>query len=1197
MGQMRIKQLELLGFKSFKDKTVLSFPAGITAILGPNGCGKSNIVDALRWVLGEQSPKHLRGQEMSDVVFAGNEGNPPLGMAEVTLVLENSASEPVARESAGVLGNNWTEVMVSRRYFRSGESEYLLNKIPCRLRDITEFFLGTGAGTKAYSIIEQGRVDHLINAKPEEMRMLIEEAAGVSLYRSRRLTAERKLERTQENLSRVADLLRELERQLGALRRQAKKAEQYRALQEEFKTVDLTLLCQAYRSLAGEVANLDTQRSRLLQQEEELAQEEQQALAERAQASTALAQEEAALRAIEERYQALESLRRQGEQKKQFLLQQEQQLTARASASEEEATALAEKQEQTQGEIASIVERCSEIQRLLLEDETLLRTHEQESSTLQHTLAQREAGVEEIKTEIVDLLTQEAQVQNAQAYARRRASEVEQRLHVLAREAERVRELGVETEQALAAVQTRAAHLHDRLLAGQRQHAEKTGGLREIASTAEQLDGQLTVAWAKQAELRARLATLEEMEEGYERYPQGVRSIMASPETPAGICGVVAQMVEVPQEYERAVAAVLRDKLEYVVVSRIEDGLSAVEHLHGTQAGHGSFIPLQPRATNGSTHGNHDTDGHRAAGEGTAPLLDFLIVDQRYRAVAEALLGDALLVPDLRAGLRLWCQNGAHRTFVTREGEVITAQGVVSGGSEGFAEEILLERRREIRALREEVERQETVVADLVRQRQEMKQKQQELEGEVLHLEAEARALGQEREALQHEEGKLEGEHRRLLDKQESITYERQTLQSEFQSLTQEITTREGREAEISAQRREHEATLTAWQAEVAQAKVDVERQRTRTDELRVHVAEQRERQQGMRAQLVSLHDRQRELDERLAACRAEIETAKREIERVRGSVAELTTRLAQSAADQEVAAQEQAQRQDSCAQLRAQGRACEDCLEQGRVTRARLQEEKTRTEVSLAEKRVGREHIEATVRERYDVMVEEVLIQYADSPLEESLGEARRQELRDKLARLGEVNPGAAAELVEVEERYAFLQSQETDLRRSLDDLQNTIAKLDRESRERFHDTLRQVDTKFCEVYDRLVEGGKAHVRLTNEEDFAESGVELAVQPPGKRLRSLQLLSGGEKALAALSFTFALFLIRPSPFCVLDEVDAPLDDANVSRFNQLVEEMSKTTQIILVTHNKRTMEAASTLYGVTMQDPGVSTLVSVRVS
>src|SRR5207247_881521 len=313
---MRIKQLELLGFKSFKDKTVLSFPAGITAILGPNGCGKSNIVDALRWVLGEQSPKHLRGQEMSDVVFAGNEGNPPLGMAEVTLVLENSATEPVAKESAGVLGNNWTEVMVTRRYFRSGESEYLLNKIPCRLRDITEFFLGTGAGTKAYSIIEQGRVDHLINAKPEEMRALIEEAAGVSLYRSRRLTAERKLERTQENLSRVADLLRELERQLGALRRQAKKAEQYRAFQDELKTVDLTLLSQAFRTLNGELEALAERRAALAEQEVQLTQEEQRLVVARAHALEALAREETMLHEVEEQRRTLESQLQQGEQRK-----------------------------------------------------------------------------------------------------------------------------------------------------------------------------------------------------------------------------------------------------------------------------------------------------------------------------------------------------------------------------------------------------------------------------------------------------------------------------------------------------------------------------------------------------------------------------------------------------------------------------------------------------------------------------------------------------------------------------------------------------------------------------------------------------------------------------------------------------------------------------------------------------------------
>lgn len=1199
MGQMRIKQIELLGFKSFKNKTVLTFPAGITAIVGPNGCGKSNVVDALRWVLGEQSPRHLRGQEMGDVVFAGTDGNPPMGMAEVALVLENSAPEPTAGENAGTLGN-WTEVMISRRYFRSGESEYLFNKVPCRLRDIVEFFLGTGAGTKAYSIMEQGRVDHLINAKPEEIRLLVEEAAGVSLYRSRRVAAERKLERTQENLSRVADLLREMERQLGSLRRQAKKAEQYRALQEEFKTVDLTLLCQAYHNLAAELTSLDTRRSALLQQEEALAREEQQALSERAQAAAALAQEEAALRAIEERHRGLESMLRQGEQKKQFLLEQEQQIAARASAAEDEAVGVAEKQEQAREESAQIEARCAEMQQLLLDDETLVRTHEQESSVLQQTLAQREAGAEEIKTEIVDLLTQEAQVQNALAYARRRAAEIEQRLAVLSREAERVGGLRAETEHASATVQTRMATLHDRLLAGQRQRVEKTGGLREVASTAEQLDGELAAAWAKQGELRARLATLEEMEEGYERYAQGVRSIMASAETPAGICGVVAQMVEVPQEYERAVAAVLRDRLEYVVVAGIEDGLSAVEYLRGARAGRGSFIPLQPRVTSsaGWQNGNgHENAAHRTVGEGTALLIDFLTVDERYRAVAETLLGDAVLVPDLRAGLQLWRQNGVQHTFVTPEGEVITSQGVVSGGSEGFAEEALLERRREIRALREEVERHEVVVAGLVRRRQEMKQQQQALEGEISHLEAEARTLGQEREALQREEGNLEGERRRLLDKQESIAYERQTLQGELHSLTQEIATRAGREAELSAQRQEREAALATWQNEVAQAKVALERQRLRGDELRVRVAEQRERLQGLRAQLTRLRDRQEELDERMAACRVEIETARQESEHVRASVAELAAGLTESAADLAAAAHEQAQRQMSCDGLRTQCRACEDRLEQGRAPRAHLQEEKTRTEVSLAEKRVGREHIEATVCERYDAAVEEVLAQYVDNPLEASVGEARRQELREKITRLGEVNPGAAAELAQEEERYAFLQSQEADLRRSLDDLQNTITKLNRESRERLRDTFTEVDAKFREVYARLVEGGKAQVTLTNAEDLTESGVEIAVQPPGKRLRVLQLLSGGEKALAALSFTFALFLIRPSPFCVLDEVDAPLDDANVDRFNQLIREMSETTQVILITHNKRTMEAASTLYGVTMQEPGVSTIVSVRVS
>jgi chromosome segregation protein len=1209
---MRIKQLELLGFKSFRNKTALTFPAGITSIVGPNGCGKSNVIDALRWVLGEQSPKHLRGSEMSDVVFAGNEGSAPMGMAEVNLTLENDATDPLINENGGLVGTNWTELMVTRRYFRSGESEYLINKIPCRLRDIVEFFLGTGAGTKAYSIIEQGRVDHLINAKSEEIRSLIEEAAGVSLFRSRRLVAERKMERTQENLSRVLDLLHEMDRQLGSLRRQAKKAEQYRSLQDEFKALDLALISRSYRALVEELTTLEKRREELLENEARVAQETQRLQAERADATATLSREEAALRELEERRHVSENALQQGEQKKQFLTQQGERAQSRVVSAQEEIVGLQEKRQLVKEEIADLDTRAAEIQQLLQEDDLTLRSYEHELTSLQKEVGEREAKTEEIKTEIVDLLKHEAQVQNALAYARRRASEVEQRLQTLARETERVESLRAEVEHQLATTHARATALQERLTAGQRQREEKAGGLRETVSASEQLEGELTNAWAKQAELRARLATLEELEHGFDHYSQGVRAIMAeaaNAEANQRICGVVAQMVEVPQEYERAVAAVLRDKLEYVMVADVEAGLNAVEYLRTTQTGRGSFIPLTPRSLNGYAHngngnGNgHELNGHvnglqvHTVGEGISPLLDLVHVDDRFRGVAETLLGDAVLVSDLRAGLQLWQQNGKHQTFVTREGEVITSQGVVSGGSEGSAEQALLERRREIRDLAEQGRQHEVVVTELVQQRQAMKQKQQEIEGEISLLEAEARTLGKESEVLHREEGRLEGERRRLLDKHESVNYERETLDGEMQSLTQEISQRHSQETEGKSRRQEREAALTAAQEEVAQTKVALEQHRTMGDELRVRVAERRERLEGMRTQRKRTQDRDRELVDRHTACEAETDNAQGEIERIQLNLAELATLIEQSQADLAEIVDAVAAKQEACARLREQTRTYETQLEQHRITRSLLQDEKTQVEVSSAEKRVAREHLEATVRERYELVLAEILDQHSELPCPLEEAEPRRAEIREKIIRLGEVNPGAAAELVQEEERYTFLKTQEADLQRSLHDLQNTITKLNRESRERFRDTFEQVNTKFSEVYARLVEGGKAQIELTDAENLAETGVEIAVQPPGKRLRSLQLLSGGEKALAALSFTFALFLIRPSPFCVLDEVDAPLDDANVGRFNQLIREMSETTQIILVTHNKRTMEAASTLYGVTMQEAGVSTIVSVSMS
>ena len=657
-------------------------------------------------------------------------------------------------------------------------------------------------------------------------------------------------------------------------------------------------------------------------------------------------------------------------------------------------------------------------------------------------------------------------------------------------------------------------------------------------------------------------------------------------------------MIEVPQAYERAVAAVLREKLEYMVVTDTEAGVVAVDYLNQRQSGHGHFIPLQLQCDK-PMPGFTEADGPRWAtvGEGVSPLIRHVDIPSDYRQMVEALLGDVVLVPNLRVGLELWNQRGDARTYVTPQGEVISALGGVSGGSGGVAEAVFLERRREIRGLRQELSQQAERVTDLVERRQTLKQGQQALESELRSLDTQAQQLGQENEGLQHEAGQLEGEVRRLLDRGEGVSYEQNALEQESRSLQADMQQAHTQELAIATQRQEREDLLAVQQAELEEAKVACDQQRTQMDDLRVRLAQHRERSEGLQTQVDQLRRQIQELEERIQVGRADIQAGKQEAERLLLEKAALEEQVTQTLACLDAAKEERARRGAECARLRTTAQQCETLIEENRQAATRLQEEKTRIEVSLAEKRVSREHLEETVQERYQVKLTEVFAAYSREDLDQAEGEARRQELREKLVRLGEVNPNAAAELDAVQERFTFVESQKADLLRSIEDLQSTINKLNRESRDRFRETFQRVNAKFGEVYARLVDGGQAHITLTNEADLSESGVELEVQPPGKRLRSMQLLSGGEKALAALSFTFALFLIRPSPFCILDEVDAPLDDANVGRFNQLLREMSETTQIVLITHNKRTMEVADTLYGVTMQEPGVSTMVSVRVS
>jgi chromosome segregation protein len=585
-------------------------------------------------------------------------------------------------------------------------------------------------------------------------------------------------------------------------------------------------------------------------------------------------------------------------------------------------------------------------------------------------------------------------------------------------------------------------------------------------------------------------------------------------------------------------------------------------------------------------------------------------------------MGGAVVVSDLATGLRLWRQDDGQRTFVTLEGEVLNPQGMVSGGSEAPAVEEILERRRKIRELAEEMTRREEEVLRLAGWRQEIKQKQQAFEGEIEGLAVQAKERSQTIDALQREQGQFEGEQRRLLDRQEGVEYERQGLLADQQAFVQEGETNKKELVNLASARRDHEGRLASREEEIAQTQARLEEIRAVSDETRVRVAERRERGESLGQQVHRLKKETEDLNQRLAYCQNEGQALEEERIRLEKEQVEVERWLTEKRGEREIAEQEYARRQSTQEEAATEARRLVDLVAELRQEEEQLRDERSQLEVALAEKRAALGHVRETVQEKYGVGIEEAyekLTGKGGSPLGGSppgqkakidatdlidpidafdpvIAEQRRSELREKISRMGEVNPTALSERAELEERYRFVQEQEKDLRSSLDDLQRTIIKLNRESRERFRTTFTRVNEKLQEVYGRLVAGGKAHLVLQEETETQEGGVEVVVQLPGKRLHTLQLLSGGEKALAALSLVFALFLIRPSPFCFLDEVDAPLDDANVVRFGELVREMSREVQIILITHNKRTMETADTLYGVTMPEPGFSTIVSVQM-
>jgi chromosome segregation protein len=1184
---MRLKRLEMLGFKSFAQKTVIELPAGITAVVGPNGCGKSNIVDALRWAMGEQSARHLRGHQMEDVVFNGSDSLPGTGMAEVSLTFDNEDGRGPAEYG------NFSEIMVTRRLFRSGDSEYAINKISCRLKDVVELFLGTGVGSKAYSIVEQGRVDELVNSKPEERRALIEEAAGTSKYKSRKVVAERKLERTQQNLLRVSDIVREIERQIRSMELQAKKAERFRALRAELKEKDLAYTGLQCKILNEEMARYDAQ---LAEVENRLAEHVSSLHAKEAESEAvrlSLMELEKEIGAQQENVYEHKARLQAEEQRIDFYKKDLSQLDQTETETDAALSQLEDKLRSIADEIDELSKAKESFTQLSLFEETFLKDKESDLATLGLRIQGQQADIDGEKAALIEAANQIAYFHNDAAAKEARRAEINRELTRSAGEHAGALNALELCEQKRRGTQTALGSLLEQARERALETAQVTASIQSLTTAKEEQESKVEALKQQIQETRSRLISLEDLQRNYEGYQEGVRAIMLKREqaaAPNGIYGLVAEVIEAPEPYEKALTAVLGDRLQYVIVKGQQEGVEAIEYLKKEASGRGSFIPRELSRKQ-----------HRplplGEAEVVAPLLEMISVKSGYDDVAQYLLSDVVVVRNLQAGLALWNRNGFYSTLVTPEGEVIDPMGIVTGGSDAPLEASLLTQRRRIRELRSGLA---DLDAQLRTEEGKVEKFKEELDQETTRkvgLGAEIHRLELDRVRLEHEHLSADGEYARWIEAVQALTQEQSDLATALQMLDEQIrTSRAAAESQLQ-EKTEREQNLTRKVAELIELRTSADTLDAAVTQSRIRnaaLSEKREntfhnlenRRNLHEETLVAIGARQDQISE-IRRRRADIENALLQTEvslsGAKSHLRELEERLHSDRQRYRDLSLSLADLEESIKELRPQGNAC--------------QEEKTRLQLALAEKRLNLQHLADNTRDKYAMDIDGLSIEHADpAPSKEDLI-AEIEELRARLDRMGEVNLAAIGEYEELTARFEFLNRQKQDLEKSIADLQQTIIKLNRICRLRFKESFEEINEKFEVIFPRLFRGGKAKLLLTDESDYLETGVEIVVQPPGKRLQSITLLSGGEKALTAVSLLFAIFLTKPSPFCFLDEVDAPLDDANIDRFNDLIKEMSQFSQFVLVTHNKKTMQAAEMLYGITMAEPGVSKVVSVRMS
>ncbi len=1174
---MHVEKIEITGFKSFADRTVFDLHPGITAVVGPNGCGKSNIVDAFKWVLGEQSAKSLRGGSMEDVIFFGSATKKSKGMAEVTLVLSDIDEHPSGDNNGG---SSSGQITVTRRLYRSGESGYLLNKTPCRLKDIKDVLLDTGLELKAYSILEQGRINHILSSKPQDRRFLIEEVAGVMKYKVRKAEAIRKLESSKANLQRLSDIISEIKRQINAIDRHAKKAERYKKIFDEVKGIDLKVGKREFAALKNLLSDLASSENTLKERE--------------AEASARIHSSEAMIE--EKRRSCTDSEKLLGESRSEFHL------------FEKEVT-------ESEGEMALLKRDCENLRERI----RLLQVQDEESlSKRAETIVQ----IEDIEAEGVlinknltelnllldekdkalsaaseEALTLDDSLESFRKELFTRAEETSSIKNIMSQISVMIDNISHKTEkntEDVSSVRNNLRSVEDVILDTKNKLAGAEGGLQESKRLKEEsvkeLDMKKTALSSSEEKLykdREELAALVSKQESLKELQAGSRSSISES---IKILSQISDIFDAPPEYETALEAILGDKLNASVVENRGDLVRALGHIKNEKIKRTGLISVDNAESN-HTAASHNRYQNASGVIGRA--IDFIKVKQDFSSIAETLLSDVVMVDRIETAFSFWSdpsyKNDPYPAYyVTLSGEVLEPSGIVFAGTEKG----VLKVKRKIKELGDAIDGKKESISVSERVISELKAEMIRLENRIISLDGEISEKEKYRHELQVKLSSMDEENARHQRKLEFLSVEAdegrnelETLEKSFNEKKQEVEILEGKRADT-------EEKIASMQGAIADRKNILDSLRSELTDVKLQQTSIKEKAVSSEREKERLHNVVSDIDTRKSETLFELEEMEKLIGHKELDVAQIQEGLKGKVLRIEGVKVEISRIEEMLEAKTSEVAILEKQQKSYSSELDDIRKELGNIEVKKTESTMKHDYLREDMRKEYAVDLD---ILEVDGDLTEE-EEEKLPELKQKLQSIGQVNLGTLDEYEELKTRYEFMSKQQDDVVTAINTLESTISKINRSTKQRLKDAFEELNEKFKEVFTMLFGNGKAELILT-EEDILEAGIEIVAQPPGKRLKNLLALSGGEQALTTLSLLFAGFMVKPTPVCILDEVDAPLDESNTGRFIKLLSELSNDIQFVSITHNRLTMEAADYIYGITMEEPGASKVVSMHMA